>query len=443
LQYGLYALQAIGAEFGNMVDVLAFPDALNAESFESSIDLAERIVGLVELEAYDAVGLSTIGNSFHHSINIARRIKKQAPRIEIWMGGPHASILHNEVLNSLPEVDAVFIGEADFTFRDVLQARLSGSERLAGIPGVQVRSAPFEPRPAIEDLDSLPFIDAAKDFPFTSGFAYKFPNTIPLEGSRGCPGRCTYCSTRLFWGGLVHRKSDARLIAEMLRLEERTHLAEFMLIGDNFASPREKFLGFCKAVRREAGHLKWNCNVKMDQLRSEDLAVMWDGGCRGIFVGVESASQSTLARVRKGLSLKRELELIAEAIDKGFRVETSLIIGFPWEAPADIDKTYELHCELLRRGVWRSMVWVLCPLPGTDLVTIGEPKIQFDHLRSRIAMDGVGEDPQTLEMIDQYPKLFTQFGYFENPHTDRNNIDATADAAFQLSNYYFAQGQAG
>jgi hypothetical protein len=181
----------------------------------------------------------------------------------------------------------------------------------------------------------------------------------------------------------------------------------------------------------------------MDQLRSEDLPVMWNGGCRGIFVGVESASQSTLARVRKGLSLDRELGLITEAIEKGFRVETSLIIGFPWETPADIDKTYELHSELLRQGVWRSMIWVLCPLPGTDLVSIGAPNIQFDHLRSRIAMDGIGEDPQTLEMIHQYPKLFTQFGYFENPYTDRNNIDATADAAFQLSNYYFAQGQAG
>jgi radical SAM superfamily enzyme YgiQ (UPF0313 family) len=124
----------------------------------------------------------------------------------------------------------------------------------------------------------------------------------------------------------------------------------------------------------------------------------------------------------------------------GFEVKTSLIVGFPWETAGDVDRTFRLHCELLEKGVSQSQVWLLCPLPGTDLLTEHEPR--FDRLGSRIAMDGVPLDADTREMARRHPGLFAQLGRFDAPRLAPLDVDATVATASQLTALYARTRQA-
>jgi anaerobic magnesium-protoporphyrin IX monomethyl ester cyclase len=436
--YGVFSLQAVACQSGGGVDVFSSYDGLSDISFANSRTLAEAVLSHVNFQDYDTIGLSTMCNSFHHSLNMARCIKELAPEIAIWMGGPHVSAIPEQVLTAFQEVDAVFVGEGEATLLEILDRRARGEYGLQGIAGLYTREDRYAPRLAIENLDKLPYISLAHDFlpTVSSAQSHNLPKRIPLEASRGCPGRCSYCSTRLNWGKRVRRKSDARLISEMRQLSGLTGMPEFALIGDNFGSPRERLLQFCRTMEREGADFVWYCSIKMDRLRLADLDVLWEGNCRGVFVGIESASQDTLDRIRKDIDLERELRMVYRAIEMGFLIVTSFIIGFPWETPEDIDRTFGLHCDLLKRGVFESQMWVLCPLPGTDLTKEIGSQVRFDRMVSGIAMDDIPADEETSELLLRYPGIFSQFGSFETPGVSWIEISATADAAVKLSNLY-------
>jgi anaerobic magnesium-protoporphyrin IX monomethyl ester cyclase len=438
LPYGVLSLQAASCQYGGGVDVFSSYDILSDINLASSRTLAEVVISHIKLQDYDTIGLSTMCNSFHHSLNMARCIKGLSPETAIWMGGPHVSIMPKQVLTAFQEVDAVFVGECEATLLDILARRDRGEYSLKGIAGVYTREDNYTPRPAIENLDELPYISLARDFipTLSSAKLYTLPKKIPLEASRGCPGRCSYCSTRLNWGKRVRRKSDVRLISEMRQLNGLAGMSQFTLIGDNFGYPRQRLLKFCRTMEREAVDFMWHCNIKMDRLELADLDMLWEGNCRGIFVGIESASQDTLDRIRKDIDLERELHMVYRAIEMGFLIVTSFIIGFPWETPKDIDNTFRLHCDLLEHGVFSSVIWVLCPLPETDLTKEMGGQFRFDRIVSGIAMDDMPADEETKELLLRYPSIFSQFGYFENPSVSWIDISATADAARLLSGLY-------
>jgi anaerobic magnesium-protoporphyrin IX monomethyl ester cyclase len=438
LPLGLFSLQAIGTQFGDPVDVLDPWSETRGRSFSDSRELAEAILRHVDLSQYDVVGLSSACSTLHHSLMIASRIKEKAPHVSVWMGGPHASALSEDVLQASSDVDAVFVGESEATFSEVLARRSRGVTDLTGVAGLHTREGGYSPRPPLNDLDRLPFIDNTRGFLAASRNAkpYHFDNAVPFEATRGCTGRCAFCSAYRFWGGRVRRKSEARLIAEMRRFYSAVGISYFNFIGDNFAAPRQRLLEFCRAMTEDAGAFRWVCNLRMDRIRPTDLDTLWAGGCRGFFVGVESASQRTLDRIGKGINLERELEVIRRAVEMGFLVETSFIIGFPWETKGDLDRTFDLHCQLLRCGVFRSSVWILCPLPGTRFGEDSCYQVRSDRGRSGVAGDDLPLDDAATELIKEHPRLFRHFGHCETDHLGWVDLIAVADASAHLMGAY-------
>ena len=436
---GLLSLQVVAQDSGCVADVLSFSSLVaSRRSFATSEELAAALAGGIDVDAYDAVGLSTMCSSFHHSLNLARLLKTRRTDLQVWVGGPHVSLAAGRVLNAYPDIDAVFVGETEATLGDVLEAsKAAGRFCFDHVKGVVTRNSAFAPRKAIPNLDSLPFLDEADGFldAFGSSKGIEFPDAVPLEAERGCPGSCGFCSTRLLWKNPPRRKSDARMLEEMHRLSRVTGMRQFSLIGDNFASPYDKLLRFCGTMHEQGPEYEWYCHLKLDRLVQEDLHALWEGGCRGFFVGIESASQRTLDRVHKGVNLQRELEVVYRAIDLGFFVVTSLIIGFPWETRADIDLTYQLHNALLQRGVSRSLVSVLCPLPGTELLQKYGEHVQPFRGLSKTAIDGLPYGSETWDLMRSCPELFTQLGYFDS-EASWAEVAATADAAQMLTGYY-------
>lgn len=432
--YGLLSLQAVAKQQGCEVPVLDL-SPLKGTVFCDSDELARAIAGLVGQSSQDVVGLSTMCSSFHHSLGVAIELRRRLPRLRIWLGGPQASVHPELLLKAFPEIEAVFVGEGEETFGEVLK-RKGGDDPLAfaGVAGVYTRHHSFQPRGLIADLDSLPSIDLAPDYlPSYLASEDESSGGVPLESQRGCPGRCTFCSTRLYWGSQVRYKSDKRVIREMRALHTLTGNPLFCLFGDNFAASRQRLIAFSAAVAREAPELQWECCLTIDRLREEDLDLLWAGGCRKLFVGLESGSQSSLDRMRKGIDLSRSVNLVLRALERGIAIHASLIVGFPWEDGGDVNKTYMLHQELLRNGAYSHLTTV-CPLAGTVL----EQNEAFEPVGgySAAAYDEVRHGPGAESIIGRCPRLFAHLGRFTTQELDPTQLSATVTAASMLTSYY-------
>ena len=437
--YGLFSLESIANGRGHAVDVLpVVPLWEDGRTFATSEEVATTVADLIPTDRYPVVGFSTMCSSFHHTLNVIQVVKRRSPQTRIWVGGPHASVRPEAVLAAYPEVEAVFVGEAELTFAAALERCATSSDSaLDGIPGVCVRGFPFVGRELIADLDDLPYVDEAPGFlpAFAAARAAGLDEPLPVEAERGCSGRCAFCSTKSFWGRRVRRKSDTRIVEEMHRLNRATGMRAFTLLGDNLANPRRRLLSLCETLRDQAPAFTWNGQFKLDRLNESDLDVLWSGGCRGFFVGVESASQTTLERIGKDVDLERELRVILAAVDRGFKVVTSFIIGFPWETRVDIDATYHLHVQLLKRGVFHSLLTSLSPLPGTELAERYQPNLLTRKGVSLTARDDLAYGLETIALMDRCPELFTQLDHVE-AGASRVEIAAVARAGLLMTSYH-------
>lgn len=439
--YGLLCLQAIAVDFPEYSVDIAFPsDRFLTAKFSSSEEVVESVLADLNVLDYDVFGFSTVCNSLHYTVSIARRIKKIKPSAVIIFGGPFVTKLSAKVLEAFEFVDAVFVGESEITFRNFLKQRQLKSKPFFGIPGIHSRVSPFVSGSIIDNLDELPYITEAPDyFKWLNLEKLLIPDKsfAPVEATRGCPLKCSFCSTKQVWGAKVRRKSAHRLVEEMRAIETISSDSFFSLTGDNVGVPRIQFMRFCEDLVQISNKYTWACSLKLDRFSERELILMWEAGCRGMFVGIESASQVTLNRVNKAASVENEVKNIRLAIELGFQIETSFIIGFPWETEKDLKDTYELHCEFLRLGAKRSQVGVLSPIPGTEIVADGN--VVFDGSQPYFADDGIHLSLEHREMISCFPDLFTHFGRYETQNLSPITTKSYQNAAAQVSGLFLSR----
>jgi anaerobic magnesium-protoporphyrin IX monomethyl ester cyclase len=85
----------------------------------------EKLAGQLADFQPDAVGAGCVTMNFYEAQQIIRDVKSCDPDILTMMGGPHVSFTAEETLQNCPEIDLIFIGEADDTIREFAPPRYS------------------------------------------------------------------------------------------------------------------------------------------------------------------------------------------------------------------------------------------------------------------------------------------------------------------------------
>lgn len=437
--YGLLSLEASARLAGfDAVQVLQFSSEFWDTSFSNSDCVVNALVQAVELYSFDSIGLSTVCSSAHYSLSLASAIKARRPNVSVFLGGPYVTKLAPQVLEAFDCVDAVFVGESEPAFdqycRNLLRRR---KNPLQGIPGVVTRGPLHSGGRIVEELDALPVVESQESYRHWATLDLGRnvgKNFVPIEATRGCPLKCSFCSTKQVWGASVRRKSPDRLLADVRLARSVVDVDLISLIGDNVGVPRNRFLAFCQELANRDDHFHWACSLKLDRFEPGDLALAWDAGCRGMFIGVETASKETLRLVNKASNLDREIENIEAAIDRGFLVETSFIIGFPWETEEEVKATFELHCKLLKAGAKRSQVGILSPIPGTEIVA--DERLDWNIVPGTFSDDGVPLSESHSRMIMGSPILFSNFASYQTPRLPRQALQSYQSAAAQVNGLY-------
>jgi radical SAM superfamily enzyme YgiQ (UPF0313 family) len=378
--------------------------------------LAQRVMDLRP----DAVGFTSLGCNFICTAKVAGYLRRCEPELPILLGGPHATVLAEEILNRFPQFDVIVGSEAERKILPLLEC-LPKREFLRA-PGVSFRVAgtvwntPSDG--VIEDLDALP-IPAYHRYPVRElGL-----RSLRVDAGRGCPFQCTFCSTASFFGRKYRLKSAARLVAEMDFLHREYGITDFSLTHDLFTVNRHKVMEFCDVVKGR--DYTWKCSARMDCVSEELLESMSNAGCRSIYYGIEAGSE----RMQKISKKHLDLELFSPTLDYTARANmsatVSFITGYPEEEIDDQRATLDLIGTSIRREapLLNIQLHLLTPEPGTELLAEYRDRIAYDGHISDFNFPSLEADDAAV--IEGNPSVFINHHFFPSAISRSRHIFVT------------------
>jgi len=322
---------------------------------------------------YDIVGISMMSSMVSVAVQVAAVAKDAERNTFVIAGGPHPTVMPEQTLQD-PNVDAVCIGEAETTFREMLDKfpELNGIQGLIYKREGEIVSG--EPRDPIHNLDSiappawelLSMRTYMRNWFQMDSVATSLPGTS-IVASRGCAYDCAYCqpTLRKLFGSALRRRSPENVAQEVANLVRNFGLRGFMFQDDTFTFDREWALSVASAVHRSVPDVIWGCNVRADVVREEHLRELYGCGLRKVNIGIESASQRILTEIyRKRITVEQVKHAVHMTKRLGLNVQGYFMLGAPTETLDEVRRTIRLACELSLDDATFS---ITTPLPGTSL----------------------------------------------------------------------------
>ena len=336
----------------------------------------------------DIVGFSATSFTFARTTELAKRVKAYDGKIITVVGGPHVSIGMETVLED-SSIDYAVCGEGEMTTLDLVDLlqrdRKPGTASLSEIPGLLFRDDdgrivvnPIRPR--IKQLDDLPF-------PAFHLFQMDKYGIYPLLTSRGCPYGCTFCSIKAIWGTQWRYRSPENIITEVNEASDKFNWTDkpFSIIDDSFNIIPERIEAFCTYITERKIDIEWfSAGFRADKISLPLAGKMKEAGCIGVSIGIESANNAILRRIKKKETIEDIEKGCQNLFQAGIPVQAQFMIG----NPGDTLETVKESIEFARRQKFSSVAFYLAlPYPKTELwdyvkthgTFLREDYMQFHH----------------------------------------------------------------
>ena len=404
---GLLALAAVAETQGHRVSIFDPKRLIRSGELKYNSTLYERVCIKLLEHRPQAVGFTTLGCSFLFARNVAALLKRREPDLPILLGGPHATMLHRQILERFPEFDIVVRHEADEIFPAVLdKLELREFDRIPGVSWRVSRGHSglryTEGKPMVGELDSLPI--ASYDHYPIADLGLKL---LRIEAGRGCPFNCTFCSTAGFFQRSYRLKSPERLVKELDILNIRYGFSNFKLDHDMFTVNRRKVMDFCEAVK-DRGY-RWSASARVDCVNEELLGKMAEAGCDALYFGIESGSKRMQRISQKRLDLDLVHPMLDIAHNLGIETTASFITGYPEESEQDQNATLDMLGRCFSASCLPQL-HILTPEPGTPM---------FEQHGKHLEYDGYGGPYNTAllntddkDLVFKNPDIFQNYYYY-------------------------------
>jgi radical SAM superfamily enzyme YgiQ (UPF0313 family) len=324
------------------------------------------------IRAFDPglIGFSSVSNQFRYVAEIASHLRSRGVNAPTIVGGPHASIAPEEVLQT-DAVDMVCIGEGEEACLEVV-SRLEAGEDVSTTMNVWVKTdggiVKNELRPLIKDLGRLPFPDREL-FSFDRILKAN-RGWLSVQASRGCPYQCSYCINhfmRALYGssyGLRLRPIE-HVIAEIAAITRCHSVAMVNFTDDAFTLDRDWTFRFCSVYARQFPGLPFACNARATCFDGELAKALREGGCAEVKIGLESGCRRIRERILGRPMSDEEIErAFASAHKVGLRTWSLNMLGAPTETPQEVQQTIRMNARIRPYALWCS---ILYPYKGTQI----------------------------------------------------------------------------
>jgi anaerobic magnesium-protoporphyrin IX monomethyl ester cyclase len=316
-------------------------------SFNGERDFPRIVLEILGNAPPFLLGLSlAFQNRAEDFLALAMALRQRGYRGHVTAGGHFATFEAEALLRNFPELDSICRFEAEQTIVELAQAVDGGSDALDAIAGLALHrnaTVVFTPLRPPAELATLPWPDRRGEPARCFGHAI-----MPLVGSRGCYGRCSYCCITAWHaaggnGRQVRLREVADIADEMAEQHRRRGIEIFAFQDDNFFLPRpaaslERIHGLADALAARGVH-RFATVVKA---RPNDVepdvfsALVERLHCLRAFVGIETNSPAGLFTLGRGTSVAQNRRALDIAAKLGLYVASNLLIFDPDTHLADI-----------------------------------------------------------------------------------------------------------
>ena len=380
-------LGAIVEKKGGQVGILDL-NALRM-NYDGNTVPSKVIAEEISSEKWDIVGIGGLTTTYKRIKQLAPIIRKFCPESLFVGGGGWSTYNPDEILDLIPELDLIVIGEGEETFSELYDDVNNNKKDFHNIPGLCIREKNnvhfTAPRSLISDLNTIPY--PSYDL-FENDIYFQY-SSLPMSvesfnskrrfsvvWERGCPRGCTFCShngmSRIDLQniyGVGDRKKGEKLVRESDK-ENNTFQLPARWPSPQYAVNNIKLLvekydcDFISImVDNMTSNLKWTeefCSLYVDEgldkilqwgtlgdapsvaVKPSIIKTMKDAGCAYISFGFESASDKVLNQdIQKG-QLRSHLQTTIDTIKQvGMTPLTTFMIGNPNEDINDLMETVD------------------------------------------------------------------------------------------------------
>ena len=288
----------------------------------------------------DLVGISAITATAPRAYELAGGFRRCG--VPVVLGGPHPTLLPEE---AAAYADVVFRGEAEGAWPALIADFEAGrlQRRYEG-GGPPLEHAALPRRDLYRKHYALTMISA----------------------SRGCRYRCEFCSIWKLEGGALRVRPVREVWAELAGC--RAGWATFFA-DDNIVAERDWAVELFRGMAERGLHRRFAVQASLSVAEEPEL-LHWlrQAGCFAVMTGLESVSEESLRRMRKGVNLRVGVEGYRERIRQihayGMMVAGTFMFGNDGDGPDVFEQTVKF---VLDAGVDLAHFGVVVPDPGTDL----------------------------------------------------------------------------
>lgn len=346
---GAYQLAHFLRENGYTVQVIDFTDHFTEDELIATVDKFVTKNTLV-------LGLSTTFYSNHlntkyirgtrdrfeileipeNIVNTITTVKTKHNNIKILVGGSKSLSAEN-----LPMVDKAIHGYAEDEVLDYLNKLPNNhKKKKSNIIPIRSNDQPIKVE-KIFDIETLNhrFIDQDCVLP---------GETLPLEVSRGCIFKCSFCAFPLNGKSKFdYLRDPAKIKDELIYNYEKFGTTNYFLSDDTFNDSTYKIENLHKVITSLPFKIKFTTYLRLDLLHAhqEQIIMLKEMGLASPFFGIESLNQKSVSSIGKGMKVEKIKDFLLELHHNHWGPEIpitcSFIIGLPHETRKTLNETYE------------------------------------------------------------------------------------------------------
>ena len=326
----------------------------------------EDIAGMIN--DFDVLVISTSTMSFREDADTLLEFKEINPGLRTVVFGSHPTFMPQYSL-AHEGVDTIVRHEPEFIIRDLIGCLRRGDDDWKSVEGIGYKQngrAILNPRyPFISDLDELPFPDVTmlpKNTDYFNPIVKRMPY-ITTTTSKGCPGRCTFCTAPYFDGMKVRFQSADYVVQEIEYFLEHG-FKEVYFRDDTFFVKKKRDVQICEEIIKRSLDVTWLANARVNMMDKEMMEIAKASGCHTIKFGIESGVQEILHRMRKGYRIEQAYKVFEWVHEVGINAHAHVMIGNPGDTVETVNRTIQFVKEL---DPTTATFGICTPYPGTPL----------------------------------------------------------------------------
>ncbi len=309
-------------------------------------------------EAYNScsraplVGISSTFNlSWKEAGNVAKKLHSLDPDMDLVIGGAfvNGETLHGSTSDfeekmrkyGIRYVLHAFNSECDL--KALIQARKDNKD-VSAVPNCcmiegDLISGTFTAsakswNPPLLSLADVPAAWDRLELPFLN-------RTIQIRTAVGCPFECAFCSYPSTAGGwktvnVEHVKSHLDSIMRIPGVDR------IIFIDDTFNVPPRRFREMIKLFSKYP--FEWFSFLRVQYIDDETVRMMKDSGCKGVYLGVESANDQIL----KNMNKKATVAQFAKGINLLNKYDIDYLAAFVLGFPGETERTIQDNVNFIR-----------------------------------------------------------------------------------------------